>query len=103
MGVTTIFEPQLSRLDWDISFFLSAPPPPMEGYVVFIVGTIEDGIRGIQNVVGVLKKDRGRLLLLMGGGGGGRRGRGKGEGRAKKMECPVIFSASQLFISLRRR
>ena len=89
MGVTTIFEPQLSQLDWDISFFLSAPPPPMEGYVVFMVGTIEDGIRGVQNVVGVLIKDRGRLLLLMGG-------RGRRRGGRKKMECP-------LFISLRRR
>ena len=91
MGVTTIFEPQLSRLDWDISFFLSAPPPPMEGYVVFIVGTIEDGIRGIQNVVGVLKKDRGRLLLLMGGGGGGGGEGGRGREGRKKWNVQLYF------------
>ena len=44
------------RSDWDISFlFLSAhdppPPPPSYGrlfYVVFVVGTIEDYIQGIQ-------------------------------------------------------
>jgi len=32
----------------------------------FVVGATEDCIRGLQNVVGVLKKDRDRLLLLIG-------------------------------------
>ena len=53
----------------------------------FVVGTIEDcilQIRRVQNVVGVLKKDRDRFLLLL--GGWGRRG-----GRRKKMECPILF------------
>ena len=33
--------------------------------VVFVVGTIEDCIREVQNVVGFLKCDRGRLLCLL--------------------------------------
>ena len=59
-------------MDWDISFFLSALRPPTPygrlSYAVFVVGTnIEDYIRGAQNVAGVLKKDRGCLLLLIRG------------------------------------
>ena len=97
MGVTTIFEPQLSRLDWDISFFFirtpTPPPlPPMEGYVVFMVGTIEDGIRVVQNVVGVLIKDRGWEGGRGTGRGRGRRRRGGGE-REKKLGFPILFSA----------
>ena len=58
--------------------------------LVFMVGTIEDGIRGVQNVVGVLIKDRG----WEGGGGRGRgRRRGRGGEREKKMEFPILFSA----------
>ena len=120
MGVTTIFEPQLSRLDWDILFFYPLPPPPppnppMEGYVVFMVGTIEDGILVVQNVVSILIKDRGRLLLLMGGKGGrgevgrgrgegggeGEGGGGEGEGEKKNGMSNFIFSLPP-FISLRR-
>ena len=58
-------------------FSLAALPPPPYGrlsYVVFVVGTnIEDCIRGAQNVAGVLKKDRGCLLMLIEAGGGGRK------------------------------
>ena len=52
-------------MDWEMYFFFidtpSNPPPPAStsygrlSYVVIIVGTIEDCIRGVQNV-GVLKK-----------------------------------------------
>ena len=38
-------------------------------YVVAVVGTIKDCIQGVQNVVGIWKKDRGCLLLLTGRGG----------------------------------
>ena len=87
------------------------PPSPYRrlSYVVFVVGTIEDGIRGVQNVVAnsmrshrgehtllpypkvgnrlncchqLIKKDRGRILYLIGGGGRG----------AEKIECPILFS-----------
>ena len=61
------------------------PPPTPYGrlscYVVFVVGTIEDCIRGEQNVDGVLKKDRGHLVLLI----------GRGEG-TEKMDCPILVS-----------
>ena len=43
-----------SWLDWDISFFY--PYFLLAKYVVFVVGTIEDCIHGVQNVVRVLKK-----------------------------------------------
>ena len=67
--------------------------------LVFMVGTIEDGIRGVQNVVGVLIKDRG--WEGGGGKGEGEGGGGKGEGEEaekrrgarKKMEFPILFSA----------
>ena len=77
-------------------FRSSFHPPPYRklSYVVFVVGTIEDCIRGVQNVVSLfypfrswqhallhfprlnccrwlIKKDRGRSLLLIGGGGRG--------------------------------
>ena len=44
----------------------------------------------------LIKKDRGRILYLIGGGGRG----------AEKIECPILFSGlppTQLFISLHRR
>ena len=90
-----------SWLDWDISFFLSTlrPPPPtqppMEGCPMqFLLSApyIEDYIRGAQNVAGVLKKDRGCLLLLIRGVWGGGGGEGEGVGGAGKIECPILFS-----------
>ena len=70
--------------------------------LVFMVGTIEDGIRGVQNVVGVLIKDRGwegGRGRGEGGGGGG----GEEEGSAKKNGISNFIFSPPLFISLRRR
>lgn len=57
--------------------------------MVCVVGTIEDCIQGVKNVVGVLKKDRGHLLLLI-GGEGEVRGRGGG-GYEKKWNAQFYF------------
>ena len=43
-----------SRLDWEISFFISTPfppPPPYRrpSYVVFVISTIEDCIQKVEN------------------------------------------------------
>ena len=83
----------------------SLPTPTPYGslsYVVFVVGTIEiqmsvfsenfghlsvNPIQTLQNVVGVLKKDRGSLLLPIGGTGG-----------EVEMECPILFSASHFLL-----
>ena len=81
----------------------------MEGYVVFMVGTIEDGIRGVQNVVGVLIKDRGWEGGRGRGEGGGGGGKGEGEeaerrrGARKKNGISNFIFSPPLFISLRRR
>ena len=101
----------------------SLPPPTPYGrlsYVVFVVGTMENysggykcqfsvkilaifqlsgnPVQTLQNVICVLKKDRGRLFLPIGGkgGGGGRGGNGM---------FNFIFSPRPLplFTSLRRR
>ena len=64
----------------------SYPYGRLSCYVVFVVGTIEDCIRGVQNVDGVLKKDRGQLLLLI----------GRGEG-TEKMDCPILVSPPNHF------
>ena len=59
---------------WDIFFLSPSLPPPPYGrlsYVGFIVG--------------VLKKDRDRLLLFIGE-----------EGGQKTMECPTLFSATPI-------
>ena len=58
--------------------------------MVCVVGTIEDCIQGVQNVVGVLKKDRGHLLLLI-GGEGEVKGRGRGGGTKKNGMPNFIF------------
>ena len=95
---------------WIRTLYLHSPSPPPYGSlpnVVFVVGTIEDCIRGVQNeflggwgggykcqlsvnsiqtlqnVASVLKK-RGRLLCM------GGRGSGKG---GRKKEFPILFSA----------
>ena len=68
--------------------------------LVFMVGTIEDGIRGVQNVVGVLIKDRG----WEGGGGKGEgEEAGKRRGARKKNGISNFIFSPPLFISLRRR
>ena len=66
--------------------------------MVCVVGTIEDCIQGVQNVVGVLKKDSGHLLLLIGGEGEvkGRRG-----GYEKKWNAQFYFGPPPFFFSLR--
>ena len=56
--------------------------------MVCVVGTIEDCIQGVQNVVGVLKKDRGHFLLLIGGEG---EVRGRGGGYEKKWNAQFYF------------
>ena len=101
-----------------------SPPPPTPygrlSYVVFVVGTIENysggykcqlsvkilaicqlsgnPIQTLQNVIRVLKKDRGRFLLPIGGkgGGGGRGGNGMSNFIFRPRPLP-------LFTSLRRR
>ena len=65
--------------------------------MVCVVGTIEDCIQGVQNVVGVLKKDRGHLLLLI-GGEGEVKGRGVG---TKKNGMPNFIFSPPFFFSLR--
>ena len=66
--------------------------------MVCVVGTIEDCIQGVQNVVGVLKKDRGHLLLLIGGEG---EVKGRGGGGYEKNGMPNFIFSPPFFFSLR--
>ena len=61
------------------------PPPTPYGrlscYVVFVLGTIEDCIRGVQNVDGVFKKGQRPPFIAIGRGDG-----------TEKMDCPILVS-----------
>ena len=79
-----------------------SPPSPtpygrLSWYVVFVVGTIEDCIQGVQNADGVFKKRQRPPFIAYWEGGGDR-----------KMDCPILVSSPQpppqpLCILLRRR
>ena len=74
-----------SWLDWDIFiFFIRTPLPPAP--IPLWKAVLCSFCRRHQYVAGVLKKDRGCLLLLIEEGGG-------------KIDCPILFSAPPLFIS----
>ena len=106
----------LQLVQFAVSFALPSPPSPYRrlSWVVFVVGTVEDCILGVQTVVSLFqafrwwgtrrtspesreqakllaayKKDRGLFFYCLFGG----RGR-------NKIECPILFWAPPLFISL---